>query len=69
MEDYDDKVILWKTKKMLKELGNSRDNGTSMISLIIPPKEQVSKVMQMLLKGHGHGKSLIAAVGMYPLNA
>ena len=65
MDNSDDKIFLWKTKKMLKELGNSRGNGTSMISLIIPPKEQVSKVMQMLLEEYGTASNIKSKVNKF----
>nr|UXY87824.1 eukaryotic release factor 1 [Cryptomonas curvata] len=38
----------WKTKKLLKILNEARGNGTSMISLIIPPGDQISKINKML---------------------
>ena len=41
-------VELWKIKKLIKSLQQARGNGTSMISLIIPPKDQVSRVGKML---------------------
>lgn len=45
----DDKSIeQWKIKKLIKSLEAARGNGTSMISLIIPPKDQISRVSKML---------------------
>lgn len=35
-------IEMWKVKKLVKRLESARGNGTSMISLIIPPKDQVS---------------------------
>ena len=35
-------------KKLIKRLTEARGNGTSMISLIIPPKDQVSRAAKML---------------------
>jgi len=35
-------IEMWKVKKLIKRLESARGNGTSMISLIIPPKDQVS---------------------------
>ena len=41
-EDTSDKnVEIWKVKKLIKSLMMARGNGTSMISLIIPPGDQV----------------------------
>ena len=38
----DKNVEIWKVKKLIKSLQKARGNGTSMISLIIPPGDQVS---------------------------
>jgi peptide chain release factor subunit 1 len=38
----------FKTKKLIKQLENARGAGTSVITLYIPPKEQLAKVVQML---------------------
>jgi len=48
-EDETDKNIqMWKIKKLIRSLEAARGNGTSMISLIIPPKDQISRVAKML---------------------
>jgi peptide chain release factor subunit 1 len=39
----DKNVEIWKVKKLIKSLQLARGNGTSMISLIIPPGDQVNK--------------------------
>eukprot|EP00002_Diphylleia_rotans_P007842 TRINITY_DN1751_c0_g1_i1.p1 TRINITY_DN1751_c0_g1~~TRINITY_DN1751_c0_g1_i1.p1 ORF type:complete len:441 (-),score=128.88 TRINITY_DN1751_c0_g1_i1:452-1774(-) len=44
----DKNIEQWKIKKLIKNLEAARGNGTSMISLIIPPKDQVSRVSKML---------------------
>ena len=36
--DADQQVEIWKVKKLIKALEEARGNGTSMISLVIPPK-------------------------------
>ena len=36
----DKNVEIWKVKKLIKSLQAARGNGTSMISLIIPPGRQ-----------------------------
>merc|ERR1711975_10907 len=41
-------IEIWKVKKLIKRLEAARGNGTSMISLIIPPKDQISRVSKML---------------------
>jgi len=44
----DKNIEQWKIKKLIKSLEAARGNGTSMISLIIPPKDQISRVSKML---------------------
>jgi peptide chain release factor subunit 1 len=41
-------VEQWKIRRLIKNLEAARGNGTSMISLIIPPKDQISRVAKML---------------------
>merc|ERR1712232_1210244 len=38
----------WKIKRLIKSLEAARGNGTSMISLIIPPKDQINRIAKML---------------------
>merc|ERR1719253_2220920 len=47
-EDAEKAVEQWKIKKLIKTLEEARGNGTSMISLIMPPKDQISRVAKML---------------------
>jgi peptide chain release factor subunit 1 len=47
-EGEDKNIAQWKVKKLIKSLEAARGNGTSMISLIIPPKDQISRVSKML---------------------
>jgi peptide chain release factor subunit 1 len=47
-KEEDLEIEKWKIKKLLKFLNEARGNGTSMISLIIPPGDQVSRVSKML---------------------
>mmetsp|Transcript_25149 Transcript_25149/g.64771 ORF Transcript_25149/g.64771 Transcript_25149/m.64771 type:complete len:438 (-) Transcript_25149:61-1374(-) len=49
MEDDGDKnIAMWKIKRLIKGLEAARGNGTSMISLIMPPKDQIARVQKML---------------------
>jgi peptide chain release factor subunit 1 len=41
-------IQMWKMKKLIKSLTNARGNGTSMISLILPPNTQISLTTKML---------------------
>jgi peptide chain release factor subunit 1 len=36
--DTDKNIEIWKIKKLIKALESARGNGTSMISLIMPPR-------------------------------
>jgi len=46
-------IEIWKVKKLIKSLQEARGNGTSMISLILPPKDQVSRASKMLADEYG----------------
>lgn len=47
-QETDKNIEIWKIKKLIKALEAARGNGTSMISLIMPPKDQISRVTKML---------------------
>jgi len=47
-DEGEKQVEIWKIKRLIKGLEEARGNGTSMISLIMPPKDQVSRVQKML---------------------
>lgn len=46
--ETDKNIEIWKIKKLIKALESARGNGTSMISLIMPPRDQISRVTKML---------------------
>ena len=43
---------MYKIKRLIKKLEVSRGNGTSMVSLVIPPKENIGKTMAFLNTEH-----------------
>jgi peptide chain release factor subunit 1 len=47
-DDAEKAVEQWKIKKLIQTLEEARGNGTSMISLILPPKDQIARVSKML---------------------
>ncbi|KAL8509503.1 hypothetical protein ACS0TY_016644 [Phlomoides rotata] len=49
----DKNIEIWKIKKLIKALEAARGNGTSMISLIMTPRDQISKVTQKLVEEFG----------------
>lgn len=58
----DKNVEIWKVKKLIKSLQKARGNGTSMISLIIPPGDQVSRVSKMLADEYGTASNIKSRV-------
>mmetsp|Transcript_6403 Transcript_6403/g.19026 ORF Transcript_6403/g.19026 Transcript_6403/m.19026 type:complete len:437 (-) Transcript_6403:571-1881(-) len=61
--ETDDKSIeVWKIKKLVKSLAAARGNGTSMISLILPPKDQISRATKMLADEYGTASNIKSRV-------
>lgn len=42
-------IEMWKVKRLIKQLDNCKGNGTSMVSLIIPPKDDINKYSKLLV--------------------
>ncbi len=57
-----DDIEVFRQKKLLKFLQNAKGNGTSMISIIIPPKEQLSKTVKMLTDEYGTATNIKSRV-------
>ncbi|PWN28120.1 putative eukaryotic translational release factor 1 [Jaminaea rosea] len=55
-------IQIWKVKKLVKSLDNARGAGTSMISLVIPPKSQVSQFSNMLTQEYGTASNIKSRV-------
>merc|ERR1711990_1066011 len=47
-ENADKNIEMWKIRRLIKSLQEARGNGTSMISLILPPKDDVARANKML---------------------
>ena len=62
MNEAEKNVEIWKVKKLIKGLEAARGNGTSMISLIIPPKDQVSRAAKMLAEEFGTASNIKSRV-------
>ncbi|XP_065648372.1 eukaryotic peptide chain release factor subunit 1 isoform X2 [Hydra vulgaris] len=60
--ESDRNVEIWKIKKLIRSLEAARGNGTSMISLIIPPKDQISRVSKMLADEFGTASNIKSRV-------
>jgi len=61
-EEAEKAVEQWRIKKLIQTLQAARGNGTSMISLIIPPKDQISRVSKMLTDEYGTASNIKSRV-------
>ena len=61
-EEAEAQVEIWKIKKLIKALEAARGNGTSMISLVIPPKDQVTRIAKMLGDEYGTASNIKSRV-------
>ena len=55
-------IEIWKVKKLVKNLEAARGNGTSMISLILPPGSQISQASKMLAEEYGTASNIKSRV-------
>lgn len=55
-------IEIWKVKKLIKSLEMARGNGTSMISLVIPPRGQISLQQKMLTEEYGTASNIKSRV-------
>lgn len=55
-------IEIWKVKKLIKGLEMARGNGTSMISLVIPPKDQISLMQKKLTDEYGTASNIKSRV-------
>ncbi|GAA0170779.1 translation release factor [Lithospermum erythrorhizon] len=60
--ENDKNIQIWKVKKLIKGLESVRGNGTSMISLIITPGDQISRVTRMLAEEYGTASNIKSRV-------
>jgi peptide chain release factor subunit 1 len=61
-EETEKQIEMFKVKKLIKNLQAARGNGTSMISLIIPPGDQISRVNKMLSDEYGTASNIKSRV-------
>lgn len=61
-EEAQKNIEIWKVKKLIKSLSLVRGNGTSMISLIIPPKTQISFYQKLLTDEYGTASNIKSRV-------
>lgn len=60
--DAEKNIEIWKVKKLIKSLELARGNGTSMISLVIPPKGQIALQQKMLTEEYGTASNIKSRV-------
>ncbi|SCU84313.1 LAMI_0C07030g1_1 [Lachancea mirantina] len=60
--DAEKNIQIWKVKKLIRSLEKARGNGTSMISLVIPPKGQISLIQKMLTDEYGTASNIKSRV-------
>jgi len=62
VHEADKNIEIWRVKKLIKALDAARGNGTSMISLIMPPRDQISRVTKMLGDEYGTASNIKSRV-------
>jgi len=58
----DRNVEIWRVKRLIRKLTTARGNGTSMISLVMPPKDQIARVSKMLADEYGTASNIKSRV-------
>lgn len=61
-EPVDQAIEQWKIRRLIKTLQAARGAGTSMISLIIPPKDDINRVNKMLAEEYSTASSIKSRV-------
>eukprot|EP00397_Hematodinium_sp_SG-2012_P017561 GEMP01017963.1.p1 GENE.GEMP01017963.1~~GEMP01017963.1.p1 ORF type:complete len:435 (+),score=66.99 GEMP01017963.1:41-1345(+) len=61
-EEVDTAIEQWKIRRLIKQLELAKGNGTSMISLIIPPKDEISRINRLLQEEHGTATNIKSRV-------
>jgi len=60
--EEDKNIEQWKIRRLIKSLEEARGNGTSMISLILPPKDDVARANKMLGDEFGTAQNIKSRV-------
>ncbi|ODQ66436.1 polypeptide release factor [Nadsonia fulvescens var. elongata DSM 6958] len=60
--DAEKNIEIWKVKKLIKTLQTLRGNGTSMISLVMPPRTQIPLISKMLADEYGTASNIKSRV-------
>lgn len=62
MSDNDTNIKQWKVRRLIATLEAARGNGTSMISLVIKPKDEISRISKMLADEYGTASNIKSRV-------
>ena len=57
-----DYIGQWKIKRLIKSLDNARGNGTSLVSLIIPPRDQLPLINKLITDEYGKAANIKSRV-------
>merc|ERR1711977_226315 len=60
--DAEKNIEQWKIRRLIKSLEEARGNGTSMISLILPPKDDIARANKMLGDEFGTAQNIKSRV-------
>jgi len=61
-DEVDTAIEQWKIRRLIKNLEAAKGNGTSMISLIVPPKDDISRVNRLLQEEYGTASNIKSRV-------
>ena len=64
-EAMEKEVEKWKIKQLIKNLQSARGNGTSMITLMLTPKDQIALMTKKLNEEHGTAQNIKSHVNKY----
>ncbi|GFE55651.1 eukaryotic peptide chain release factor [Babesia ovis] len=62
MADNEQNIEQWKIKQLIRSLEAAKGNGTSMISLIIRPKDEIPRINKMLADEYGTASNIKSRV-------
>jgi peptide chain release factor subunit 1 len=57
-------IEMWKIKRIIKKLDNSKGNGTSMVTMVIPPKESMNNSIAFLNKEFAEAANIKSKLNM-----
>jgi peptide chain release factor subunit 1 len=58
LDESEEQVQMFRIKRILKQLEAAKGNGTSMISLVIPAKDNLNKINKLLLDEYGKSSNI-----------